>query len=174
MELFITYQIPSDLLSFGGDANAPKLEKLNKVKSHVQGTIFLELKLLQLCSFQAMQTMIHTERLKQLTEGRNEAMMRGLEGSSAIVSNARFGASPSSVEFGHQTGSLASGSVNVTKQPGNNKGDKKLSLARGVDDYTQLPVEMDRKFEALDVDGMLNSLSNRCCCSVICCVDCCS
>jgi len=138
MDLFITYQIPSDLLSFGGEASASKLEKLNKVKSHVQ----------------AMQTMIQTERLKQLTEGRNEAMMRGFEGSSSIVSQGLFGSSPSGVDLSGQSGSLASGSVNVT-QTGNNKGDKKLSLARGADDYTQIPLEMDRKFEALDVDGAL-------------------
>jgi hypothetical protein len=37
MDLFITYQIPSDLISFGGDVNAQKSEKLNKVKTHVQG-----------------------------------------------------------------------------------------------------------------------------------------
>lgn len=36
MELFITYQIPSDLLSFDGDEKAPVTEKINTVKSYVQ------------------------------------------------------------------------------------------------------------------------------------------
>jgi len=35
LELFIDYQIPSDLLSYDGDANAPAAEKLTAVKAHV-------------------------------------------------------------------------------------------------------------------------------------------
>ena len=35
LELFIDYQIPSDLLSYDGDAHAPAAEKLTAVKAHV-------------------------------------------------------------------------------------------------------------------------------------------
>merc|ERR1712139_318086 len=35
MELFIKYQIPSDLLSFDGDRTSPAELKLNEVKKHV-------------------------------------------------------------------------------------------------------------------------------------------
>jgi hypothetical protein len=105
-----------------------------------------------------MQAMIANERQKELNESRLEATMSTLE------SYGGFGGSPipmasaslsraSNVEVPTSSGSLASGTVNVT-QPGNNKSDKKLSISRSADDYTQLPVEMDRKFEALDVDGM--------------------
>lgn len=36
MELFMTYQIPSDLLSFDGDEGAPPADKLAAVKGHVE------------------------------------------------------------------------------------------------------------------------------------------
>jgi len=141
--LFITYQIPSDLISFGGDSSASKAEKLTKVKGAVQ----------------AMQTMIQNERQKELAEVRLEATMHTLEGlaDKSVGGYRTTGghiSSLSNVEYPKSGGSLASGSVNVP-QPGNNKGDKKLSLSHLADDYTQLPVEMDRKFEALDVDGAL-------------------
>ena len=35
LELFVEYQIPSDLLAYDGDADAPPAEKLEAVKAHV-------------------------------------------------------------------------------------------------------------------------------------------
>src|SRR5688572_22317500 len=106
-----------------------------------------------------MQTMIANERQKELNESRLEATMSTLEsyggggpGRAIPLASASLSRA-SNVEIPTSTGSLASGTVNVTQQ-GNNKSDKKLSISRSADDYTQLPVEMDRKFEALDVDGM--------------------
>jgi len=164
MDLFITYQIPSDLISYGGDPSGTKTEKLNKVKGHIQ----------------AMQTMIDNERKKEIQEVKQEALFgaydsiasahsvpvhspRSMTTSYAMMPTTTTTSTLSSrsmsvmptPEVISNKGSLASGSV-PTPEVGNNRSDRKLSISSGgVDDYTQIPVEMDRKFEALDVDGAL-------------------
>merc|ERR1711904_461319 len=57
MEMFIKYQIPSDLLSFNGDQSLPAESKLNVVKEHVK----------------AMQAMIQEAKEKELEEAKMEA-----------------------------------------------------------------------------------------------------
>lgn len=60
LELFIEYQIPSDLVSFSGDANAPTAEKISAVEGYVH----------------AVRTMIDEAKNKQLAEEKMEADMR--------------------------------------------------------------------------------------------------
>merc|ERR1719197_1626747 len=57
MELFIVYQVPSDLLSFDGKAEAPAHEKVDAVKRHVK----------------ALQDMIADSKKKELEEKQQEA-----------------------------------------------------------------------------------------------------
>jgi hypothetical protein len=52
MELFITYQLPSDLLSFGGEDSAPSAERIAEVKGYVG----------------AMQEMIQASKARELEE----------------------------------------------------------------------------------------------------------
>lgn len=65
MEMFIKYQIPSDLLSYSSTSNEPASihEKLEKVKGHVQ----------------AIQTMISVSKEKEIAQKKQEAHFRRLE-----------------------------------------------------------------------------------------------
>lgn len=57
-EMFIKYQIPSDLMSFGGHPDESDAAKLSAVKGHVK----------------AMQEMIESSKEKELTEGAQKAV----------------------------------------------------------------------------------------------------
>lgn len=60
LELFIEYQIPSDLLTYRGDASAPTSEKLSCVKGYVS----------------AVMAMVDEAKTKQLADEKQEADMR--------------------------------------------------------------------------------------------------
>jgi hypothetical protein len=60
LELFIEYQIPSDLLTFSGDAITPTAEKISAVRGYVN----------------AVMTMIDEAKKKQLADEKQEADMR--------------------------------------------------------------------------------------------------
>jgi hypothetical protein len=60
MEMFIKYQIPSDLLSYSGDPNLPGSQKVDFVKSQVK----------------AMYDMINSVKQKEIEEKQKEAEMR--------------------------------------------------------------------------------------------------
>jgi len=143
MDLFITYQIPSDLLSYGGDPDASKLIKLNKIKEHVA----------------AMQQMITNEKNKEFKDASSVAAYQSYSLSprsrSAQPGGMAFGSIATTTTTTTTTTSSIGGTVPVP-EISNNRIDRKLSVSTvAADDYTLIPVEMDRKLEALDTDGAM-------------------
>jgi hypothetical protein len=63
MELFMKYQIPSDMVTFGGPDDAPDAPRLAEVKRHVK----------------AMQDMINSARRDQLIEAKQESVVQKLD-----------------------------------------------------------------------------------------------
>jgi hypothetical protein len=184
MELFIKYQIPSDLLSYDGPPNAQKQDKIDAVKQYVKN----------------MQSMIHDSQKKEIQQVALEATYdslssRDLYPSAPVVfSSQPIPLIPSSV---HQKKSKAapprqmkakmesarvsniSASVQMSapspvipppiqtkappqieasvSQPVISKDDTKSpqKYEGAEEDYTAIPTELDRKFEILDEDSAL-------------------
>ncbi|MCC6997853.1 MAG: hypothetical protein IT370_24775 [Deltaproteobacteria bacterium] len=192
LNLFLEYQIPSDLLSYDGPADAPGDSKLARVKEYVG----------------RMQEMIQLSKQRQLEEEQQREAMRLAEmnrsqpvpsapppfmtGSppggppgmpmprmsvpSAPMGGAKGGAppmmqksmapppqpapppasAPASPPAPIPTTTTATATATATTPSASPTSSPPGSGDPGVpDDYTKLPAELDRKFEALDDDGAL-------------------
>ncbi|CAE8621348.1 unnamed protein product, partial [Polarella glacialis] len=160
MQLFIKYQIPSDLLSFDqvGDADGMEIvgataaERLEAVKDHVK----------------AMHDMIELEKSAEIQERQQEELYRqpvpmqssGFGGSSMPPSMPSMQSSACSFgSFGGNQGAKGKGGPMGRTAP---MQDSQLPTAGtsagsevGSRDFTQVPRQMDERFEKMDTDSAL-------------------
>jgi hypothetical protein len=121
-EMFIKYQIPSDLMSFGGAPNTNDAAKLSAVKGHVK----------------AMQEMIESSKQKELNESAQKAVYAVLSNESAPPRPAgmlvpRDGAGGG----GSGSGSSSKSGAATHKQPTADK-----PVPAGVVDFSNIPAEV--------------------------------
>jgi len=165
MELFIEYQIPSDLLSYEDAPSAPVYAKLAAVKKHVA----------------AMQEMIGAKKDTELSEelqrqdyflAENDIKAEEFREKQKDVKNVKekFKKRKKSRQ---SKGGMAKGDIAPipSKTPSTQDGEsstggdapseskeygtEESAAEDGVVDYTQIPVELDRKFSELDVDNAI-------------------
>lgn len=137
LDLFITYQIPSDLISYDGDPNASNSSKIAEVKRHVV----------------AMQEMLQASREKELhDQGQVYAYGRAGGHTSSYTAPAY---SSNSRRRGIGGGG-AGGAVVQQQQRLEDQYKKKFeSLGEGDVDLTEIPRNMDAQFQSLDEDNAL-------------------
>jgi len=133
MEMFIKYQIPSDMMSFDGDEDASVEEKVDAVKAHVK----------------ALYEVIQESKDKELKERGQEAafaVMDSLAGNSVSLSRSSAVASSSAVRLEsvqrRSTGSRIESSGVKHEQP---KDDEEAE-DEGFD-ITKLPAELDNNVD---------------------------
>ncbi|CAM9417059.1 unnamed protein product [Ectocarpus fasciculatus] len=140
MELFITYQLPSDLLSFSGAEDAPSSVRIAEVKGYVK----------------AMHDMIQASKERELAEKKQQDKYNSISVDDLDFVN--FGSSPScDVDY--------FGGLFLTSQPDHVVGTPTSNAQqRGVIqddeaaseasvDYTKIPGALEKQFEALDKEG---------------------
>uniref|UniRef100_A0A7S4HH76 Uncharacterized protein n=1 Tax=Vannella robusta TaxID=1487602 RepID=A0A7S4HH76_9EUKA len=135
LDLFITYQIPSDLISFAGRENCSTTERVETVRQHVK----------------AMQAMISKTKANELEQAQQEALYGRLDGSfkpeqTGIQQNLYRAMSGGRSQ-------TSNSSTGVKK----NEGDEPTEETPSGLDFTKLPVLLDRNFEAFDTDASLHS-----------------
>jgi len=135
MELFIKYQIPSDLISFGGKPDVAGSQKLADVKKHVT----------------AMQAMIQLSRDKELKEQREVTAYAILDsGSTSGAAYRSYGRLIRPIlPMPRRKAVVSIGSAAAFAEPS----DK--TAAGEEEDYTSFGDSLDRKFEILDEDHAL-------------------
>eukprot|EP00339_Tiarina_fusa_P009138 CAMPEP_0117016294 /NCGR_PEP_ID=MMETSP0472-20121206/12863_1 /TAXON_ID=693140 ORGANISM="Tiarina fusus, Strain LIS" /NCGR_SAMPLE_ID=MMETSP0472 /ASSEMBLY_ACC=CAM_ASM_000603 /LENGTH=783 /DNA_ID=CAMNT_0004720297 /DNA_START=223 /DNA_END=2574 /DNA_ORIENTATION=+ len=134
LDLFITYQIPSDLISYAGDENASVAAKLAGVRHHVE----------------AMQAMIAKSKATQLHEAQQRAEYSILTDADQAKAGSLGGHQYRAMQGGRtQSSNSKSG---VTKKEGQEQEDTPTGL-----DFTKLPIMLDRNFETFDTDSALHS-----------------
>jgi hypothetical protein len=138
MELFLKYQIPSDLLSYEGTMKATVVQKLDAVKAHVS----------------SMQEMIAQCKKDELAEQQQITAMAKAsvleKGIGSIISATAARA------FGG-----ASGGASAPSGPSSGSGPSQsggaVELQRDDIDYTKIPAYLDRSFHKYDEDNALHS-----------------
>ena len=162
MELFIRYQIPSDLMSFDGEEASSVKEKLDSVKEHVA----------------ALRDMINSSKEKEISDKKLETRFdngdmlfdcfsggappppcapTAMAMSSAPVMPMRRLAAKSVARSApapappNQQSAVPTQSA--TSAPRTYGEESSETSAEGVKDYTQLPRRLDSKLEALDKEG---------------------
>jgi len=175
MQLFIKYQIPSDLLSFDASAAGAELlepsprEKLDAVKGHVK----------------AIQEMIEQAKKEEIEERKKEAtfanplmddvlperqtMIKSFVATSMVVrSSSRCAAPPAPPCAAAPRSAPAppppppsapasppAATPTSIPQPKASQEEGSATLLPGARDFTQVPQEMDKKFEEMDRDSAL-------------------
>jgi hypothetical protein len=163
MELFIKYQIPSDLLTFDGDPNASPTVKIDAVKHYVSVMQAMindsqQKEMQQQASqyiYSAMETREESFSIPQMEgdvargakRGRAKPQQQSQSTSSRQYNLSGASAAPPPAQP-QQSQSTISQSRPPSKQPSS-------ELSTEVDDYTTIPTELDRKFEILDEDSAL-------------------
>ncbi len=137
-EMFIKYQIPSDLLSFGGAPETNDSQKLQAVKGHVK----------------AMQDMIESSKEKEIVESAQKAVY-------AVLANAPRPQVVQALQMRNEVLDATSGGS--SSKSGAASAHKKGSdqpnadnVAKGVVDYSHIPALLESRFQALDEDGALH------------------
>jgi len=139
MELFLKYQIPSDLLSYEGTAKATVVQKLDAVKGHVS----------------AMQEMIAQCKKDELAEQLQVTAMA--KASVLEAPTGRIVTSTATAAFGSaQVQSDSRGQGQSQSGPAQ-KGPVADLQREGDLDYTKIPAFLDRTFQQLDEDNALHS-----------------
>jgi len=133
LKLFITYQIPSDLLSYDGSENASTETKIERVKRHVK----------------AMQAMIDNTKDEQIAAVRQEAQYDLLAQGFITPSEGRIPSDPI-LRNRNTTYHGKSKFAPISKK------DDNIPTAAEFD-LTRLPFAIDKTFEAFDTDGALHS-----------------
>jgi hypothetical protein len=149
LELFITYQIPSDLLSYDGAPTASNEEKINTVKEYVQ----------------RMQDMIQSKRSADLSNNIQAGLYAALphaqlySGSSGPFLAATFVTSWAASPAYRQHVSRPRGNRGPPAGASNAASSTEVEQidedAEGPFDFTAIPHELDRRFARLDSDGAL-------------------
>ena len=183
--LFIEYQIPSDLLSYDGPADAPGDSKLARVKEYVgrmQEMIQLS-KQRQLEEEQQREAMRLAEMNRSLPQPSPPPMMMGAPpggppgmpvprmsapsspsgakgGGPPIPQKSMMAPPPQSAPVPVPVAVVAPppstvASTTPVAPPASSTAGTAAPGPGEADDYTKLPAELDRKFEALDDDGAL-------------------
>jgi hypothetical protein len=172
MELFIKYQIPSDLLSFDGNPNESKERKLQVVKGHVATLQAMIERSKQEQLKNVAQTYVAQTLSSSLTSRRAmayddddgdgggdwEGEGGGSYGSAVSSSSAGFGGRgglPGGPGGAGPTGSSAPSSKPSAEQKLDTQDGTALEVKEDVNDYTSLPKQLDRSFEAFDEDSAL-------------------
>ncbi len=137
-EMFIKYQIPSDLLSFGGAPETSDAQKLQAVKGHVK----------------AMQEMIESSKQKELQESAQKAVYQVLSSGPPQAVASGMMVQRAGVLGGAQSGSSSKSGAASHKKGADQPNAE--NAANGVIDYTHIPALLDSRFEALDEDGALH------------------
>jgi hypothetical protein len=161
LELFIEYQIPSDLVTFSGDTNAPTAEKIAAVEGYVN----------------AVRTMIDESKKKQLTEEKMEADMRFEMGYQPTLQERgyvqKMAMAPLSACVSMQLPSrslsvslqedLFSKSINAKQQASQVQAipPTKTTIHTKIDegqslDLSTIPLQLDAKFDEFDEDSALH------------------
>merc|ERR1712137_1322723 len=135
LDLFITYQIPSDLISYAGREDASCADKLAQVHKHVE----------------AMQAMIAKSKSNQLHSAQQQALYGKLDGS-FIADEATLNPNLYRALVGGRSRD-SKGSTGVKKKEGD---DPESETPSGLD-FTKLPILLDRNFEVFDTDAALHS-----------------
>ena len=168
MELFIKYQIPSDLLSFDGNPNASVASKLQLVKTHVK----------------AIQEMIEAQKKEQLVEKKEETLYQNpelffkqkknivVQKNKKVKRKTKSKKKRSNVKSDISITSTSTANKDApteAKQETVDQGKKEESkndtqsgetfisdeVEDGERDYTKIPEELDGKFAKLDEDASL-------------------
>lgn len=140
LELFIKYQIPSDLLSYDGCEHASLGSKLDTVREYVTG----------------LRTMIDEKKNDELSDATSQAIYGVLSASPAspraAIRRGALGPSSSDCSAGARQSSLSPvGQVKATRPVGQPQPDGDST----VFDFTAIPQRLDRQFAALDIDSAL-------------------
>jgi len=137
LDLFITYQIPSDLISYDGDPNASNPHKIAEVKKHVV----------------AMQEMLQLSRDKELDDSAQVAAYRKAGGHTSSYTAPAYSNTSRRRGIG---GGGAGGAVVQQQQRLEDQYKKKFeSLGEGDIDYMTIPSTMVADFDRLDEDNAL-------------------
>jgi len=140
MELFIKYQIPSDLISYAGNPASSDDTKVNTVKSHVK----------------AMQDMIQFSRTKELEEQKQATAYAILDrGSSSYPRGPTTMAKTVIVKRPAGKRAVQIGSAAGFNEPAEPKEETTPPAGFEDEDLTALPYALDKKFEILDDDHAL-------------------
>jgi hypothetical protein len=142
-ELFMKYQIPSDLLSYDGDPKASEEEKLSEVKKNVK----------------AMQDMIEETRQKELADQQQANLYnygKAVPKDVGVIYTASdLGHHPRYRESTtHQGKKKMKTGVKHSADEQKEEYDDESSEEEG-EDYTQIPELLDARFEELDAEGSL-------------------
>ena len=130
MNLFVEYQIPSDLLSFDGPADTPVRQQIARVQHLVN----------------EMKEMIESFRKEAIGNAAALKKMRLIQTPADLVIDVRFISQARPGRIGQTTVSSAKGTSRVTD-------DVAKRAEEGEDiDLTQIPIEIDHKLAALDED----------------------
>lgn len=172
LELFMKYQIPSDLLSYDGDSKASNADKVADVKKNVKAMqdMIEETRQKQLASQQQsnlfnlgnmIQTLIPSRKYEKSTENMKDKMQSAMKKNKvasgvkkSLAKEAKPAPSKALDKTAEKPADKSTRKIEVVEKPEreDSYGDEESEEG---EDYTQVPEALDAKFEKLDSDGAL-------------------